>query len=199
MRGPEVFEKQLSESFRKEGYKPELTSTSSDRGIDILLHSGRETIAVQAKYYSDGNNVGSPTIQKASGLLQRRDIDGVVVVTTSGFTNEAQVVASNRGVQLLYATANGRLNRSGIAGSTRKRKKKNDESGRGVKEEDWDGEPAPEVTCPHCGEGLQRTGWFAYVSHFEDCKVPESKPSGLPADTWEMIKTKLRKRGTYDH
>jgi hypothetical protein len=195
MRGAEAFEKQLAESFRKQGYNPELTPTSSDRGIDILLHSGRETIAVQAKYYSAGNNVGSPIIQKASGLLQRRDIDGVVVVTTSGFTDEAQTVASNRGVQLLYATSNGRLKSSGVAGAAYERKK-NDEIGRGIKWEERDAEPAPEVTCPNCGEVIQRTGWFAYVFHFEDCKVPKSKPHGLPADTWETVKTKLRKRGT---
>lgn len=198
MSGAEAFEKQVSESFRKEGYNPELTSTSSDRGIDILLHSGRETIAVQAKYYSDGNDVSSPTIQKAAGLLQRRDIDGVVVVTTSGFTDEAQTVASNRGVQLLCATDNGRLHRSGVEDATHERRK-NDEIGRGIKWEDRDSKPVPEVTCTHCGEVLQRTGWFAYVSHFEECKVPESKPRGLPADTWETIKTKLRKRGTDVH
>ncbi|WP_408611742.1 restriction endonuclease [Halobacterium noricense] len=67
--------------------------------------------------------MGSPTIQKAAGLLQRRDIDGVVVVTTSGFTDEAQTVASNRGVQLLHSTSNGRLNSSGIAGTTYESKK----------------------------------------------------------------------------
>ncbi|MGB9965397.1 restriction endonuclease [Halobacterium hubeiense] len=138
MREAEVFEKQLAESFRKHGYKPELTSTSSDRGIDILLHSGRETIAVQAKYYSDGNNVGSPTIQKAAGLLQRRDIDGVVVVTTSGFTDEAQTVASNRGVQLLHSTSNGRLNNSGVAGATYESKKA-EEIGPGITWEERDG------------------------------------------------------------
>lgn len=105
----EQFEKRLANSFRTYGYSAELTPATSDRGVDILLRIDSAQVAVQAKYYSEGNKVGSPTIQKASGLLQRTEIDQVIVVTTSDFTSEAEAVADNRDVKLRLSDSRGCL------------------------------------------------------------------------------------------
>lgn len=104
----EQFEQAVASWLQREGFRAELTPRTNDRGIDILATKHRENYAIQAKAYSADNRVGSSTVQKASGLLSRPDIDYVMVVTTSSFTSEAKKVAKNRGVQLITDN-NGRL------------------------------------------------------------------------------------------
>jgi hypothetical protein len=100
MRG-EGFEKRVARHFEGEGFKTALTPKTKDRGIDVIGEKDGLRVAIQAKDYSKQNRVGSPTVQKTSGLLSRSDIDHVIIVTTSAFTSEARAVAENRGIELL--------------------------------------------------------------------------------------------------
>jgi Holliday junction resolvase/ribosomal protein L37E len=96
----EEYEKAIAVLFRSEGYEVSLTKGTNDRGIDVIAQKDGYTVAVQAKYYSETNKVGSGAVQKAAGLPQRPDIEKAIVITSSSFTKEARKVAANRGVEL---------------------------------------------------------------------------------------------------
>jgi hypothetical protein len=55
---------------------------------------------------------------------------------------------------------------------------------------------ASEIVCPNCKKKIKRTGWFAYVSHFESCGVPSTKPSGMTDKLWTKIVDKIIERGS---
>ena len=102
----ERFEKLVADMLQREGYRTKLTSQTNDRGIDVVAKKDGINCAVQAKAYSAENRVGSPAVQKASGLLSRPDIQHVILITTSSFTPEAEKVAENRGVEIISTQAN---------------------------------------------------------------------------------------------
>jgi hypothetical protein len=102
------FEYIVAQVWQKQGWETEVTSGSTDRGVDIIAVKSdpfEQRQYIQAKRYAGGNKVGSSEIQKYSGLYARNEsVDSVVVVTTSGFTSEAQNVAANRNVKLINGT-----------------------------------------------------------------------------------------------
>jgi hypothetical protein len=99
------FEELVAEIWEEQGWETEVTDGSGDRGIDVIAVKDEpveQRQYIQAKYYSIDNKVGSDEMQKYSGLYARDEsVDAVVVVTTSGFTSEAEDVASNRDVRLI--------------------------------------------------------------------------------------------------
>lgn len=100
---PYEFEKLLAQLFRNMGYLVEETQLSRDRGIDLIIridHFGlSHTWIVQAKRYKDP--VGVKAIREYSSLRQRDRVDGVIIVTTSHFTKEAQEEAAEHNVKLI--------------------------------------------------------------------------------------------------
>ncbi|MFD7922526.1 restriction endonuclease [Streptomyces sp. NPDC059740] len=65
---------------------------ANDRGLDVLvqLHDGRR-IAIQCKRYATSNRVGAPVIYTANGTFRDyHRADQAVIVTTSGFTRDAE-------------------------------------------------------------------------------------------------------------
>ena len=186
------FENELAQNYRKQGFKTTLTDGTSDRGVDILIEKSGVRIAVQAKHYSRGNRVGSPAIQKASGLLTRSDIDRVIVVTTSSFTPEAKKIAKNRGVELDIAERRTKHSNDSRTQSISGRDKRS-----GSSTFDWadrENGQATSVDCPTCGDTLQRTGWFAFLTHFLECGFPDSKPESIPSEKWAKIQEEAEKR-----
>lgn len=99
------FEKIVSKIWEKQGWTTEVTGGSGDRGIDIKAEKEdpfHQLQYIQAKRYSESNKVGSSEIQKYAGLHVREEtVDAVIVVTTSGFTTEAEKVAKNRNVKII--------------------------------------------------------------------------------------------------
>lgn len=87
------FESLVASVWSAMGWSTEVTSTSHDRGIDIIATKSdviSRKVVIQAKCYSDGNNVGRPDIQQYNTLKQQEpDADAVIVVTSSDFTEEA--------------------------------------------------------------------------------------------------------------
>jgi hypothetical protein len=90
---PDEFESLVASVWSAMGWTTEITSSTQDRGIDIIAQKSgvvSEKLVIQAKCYSDENNVGRPEIQQYNTLKQQeQDADTVIVVTSSGFTAEA--------------------------------------------------------------------------------------------------------------
>lgn len=99
---PEAFERLIPFVVRALGYgtdrednlKP--TQRSGDKGIDGIVWQdalGFDRVYLQAKRYSEGNNVGAPEVQAFSGALGQFRATRGIFITTSTFTTGARAVA----------------------------------------------------------------------------------------------------------
>jgi len=178
---PEEFERWVAQWFTERGYQTSLTASSGDQGIDVLAKRDNRTIAIQAKAYSSGNPVGSPEVQRVSGLLARSDIDEVVLFTTSSLTKQARQVAQNRDIHVLNVELRltvSDLNYIGPNSQAFLTSSKNDTQ-------------QSTYECPHCGAGIDEHDWFSYYKHFRDCKLSDERPSQLSKREWQKAKGKL--------
>jgi restriction system protein len=79
---------------REDNLKP--TQRSGDKGIDGIVWQdalGFDRVYLQAKRYSEGNNVGAPDVQAFSGALGQFRATKGIFITTSTFTTGARAVA----------------------------------------------------------------------------------------------------------
>lgn len=79
---------------REDNLKP--TQRSGDKGIDGIVWQdalGFDRVYLQAKRYSEGNNVGGPEVQAFSGALGQFRATKGIFITTSTFTPAARAVA----------------------------------------------------------------------------------------------------------
>lgn len=99
---PFEFEDLIEKLFMKMGYKTELTPKTCDYGIDVIARNDKEIIAVQAKKYSKGNNVGNRDVQRLLGAMQLRTVQAnkAVLITTSDFTLQAIEQAKEAPIEL---------------------------------------------------------------------------------------------------
>lgn len=100
-----AFEHFIAELLGLYGWKTQVTSGSTDRGIDITAEKERpfhQKHLIQVKRWRRGNKVGGPEIRQYSSLRHGRgDADAVVVVTTSSFSSQAIEEASDLNVKLV--------------------------------------------------------------------------------------------------
>ena len=76
----------------------------ADAGIDILARTKSEpkiTVGIQAKAYGPGRCVGVREIREYASLKYRSNIDIVIIVTTSDFTDSAKREAEELGVKII--------------------------------------------------------------------------------------------------
>ncbi|NYT19603.1 MAG: restriction endonuclease [Methanosarcinales archaeon] len=89
--------------FRRMGYKADVTSRSKDGGVDVdvrLEHFGlSHRWLVQVKRYA--NPVGVKEVREYSSLRYREKVDGVIIVTTSTFTEDAYRESTEHNVKLI--------------------------------------------------------------------------------------------------
>lgn len=79
---------------REDNLKP--TQRSGDKGVDGIVWQdalGFDRVYLQAKRYSEGNNVGAPEVQAFSGALGQFRATKGIFITTSTFTTGARAVA----------------------------------------------------------------------------------------------------------
>lgn len=99
------FEKLVADVWEQRGWTTTVTSSSSDRGIDVVAEKSSpfsQKQLIQAKRYSAGNKIGGPDIQQYSSLRhQENDVDAVVVVTSSSFSSQARQRAEELNVKLV--------------------------------------------------------------------------------------------------
>lgn len=97
---PSFFEKLVVDLLIAMGYgcddkSGQVIGKSHDGGIDGIISEdklGLNLIYIQAKRYSEGNNVGRPEIQRFIGAMQKAEKG--VFITTSKFTKEALAFAN---------------------------------------------------------------------------------------------------------
>jgi Holliday junction resolvasome RuvABC ATP-dependent DNA helicase subunit len=94
-----AFEQFVAGLFGKLGYSVELTATSGDHGLDILLRKSGQMSAVQCKRWND--SVGEPVLRDFLGSLIGRGIAVGYVATTGAFTELARIFAHQHGIRLL--------------------------------------------------------------------------------------------------
>lgn len=95
------FEDLLAEMFRREGYRVEESlSRGADGGIDLRLRRADETVVVQCKRWRT-KPVGASIVREIFGLQNAEGAQRAIVVTTSGFTPDAQSFARAQGIELI--------------------------------------------------------------------------------------------------
>ena len=106
MMTPEGFEWFVAQLNVVQGYNSvEVTQSSKDNGVDVILETDEKSVAVQVKRYKPGSNkVGSPEVQKSVGAGSQMNADEVMVVTTSSFTKNAKEAASETSKNSLQVT-----------------------------------------------------------------------------------------------
>ncbi|GGM74197.1 hypothetical protein J2752_002611 [Halarchaeum rubridurum] len=108
-KSPTEFETFVATLWENQGWVTSVTTASNDAGVDIIaersgLHD--EKAAIQAKKYAVSNKIGRPDIQQYDTLRrQDPDVDFVIIVTTSGFTQQAEQLASQLNVKLVNGEA----------------------------------------------------------------------------------------------
>ncbi|WP_152040101.1 restriction endonuclease [Salinigranum salinum] len=102
------FESFVARLWERQGWNTTVTSGARDYGIDIIAEKEspfNQKHLIQVKRYARGNKIGSPEVQQYSSLRQqKRNVDAVLIVTTSSFTEQAETVANGLNVKLIDST-----------------------------------------------------------------------------------------------
>jgi len=102
---PYEFEYLISDLWTNLGWNTEVTTGSNDRGIDIIAKKTspiEQKHLLQIKKNAPENTIGSPSIQQYSSLYQQENnVDSVVIITTSTFSEQAQKTAKDLNVKLI--------------------------------------------------------------------------------------------------
>lgn len=93
------FEEALATYFQGIGYSVELTPTSGDQGVDLIMTEGSHKIAVQAKDWI--GTVGNGAVQEVFTGMHYYGAKEAWVITTSSYTAKAQALARTLGVRLV--------------------------------------------------------------------------------------------------
>lgn len=96
----------------------ELTEASGDRGLDVVISPTpslrqyvsaeltmspiwAEKTGIECKRYTPGNRVGPATVQQTHGAAKERNCENAVVITSTGFTENAIDSAAALDVELI--------------------------------------------------------------------------------------------------
>ena len=97
---PFEFEQLIGKLFEKMGYDTEVTKKAKDYGVDVIAKKGKTTVAIQAKKYKEGNNVGNKEIQQILGAMWQIKANKAILITTSDFTVYAEEQGKEAPVEL---------------------------------------------------------------------------------------------------
>lgn len=102
---PDEFELMVSDLWKQKGWNTELTSSTSDKGVDVRATRDKpyeRKMLIQAKNYSKDNKVSSEEVQRYASLKdQEEGVDEVLIVTTSSFTSQAEELAEKLNVKMI--------------------------------------------------------------------------------------------------
>lgn len=102
---PYEFEELVAELWESQGYETTVRKGSGDRGIDVEAIKEKpfeQKVLIQVKRYTEGNKVGSEQVRNYATLYQQvPDADTVVIVTTSGYTTEAERLARDLNIKTI--------------------------------------------------------------------------------------------------
>ena len=95
------FERLIAEAFLRQGYRVQETGGGgADGGVDILLSSDGERTLVQCKHWKT-RQVGVAVVREMYGIMTAHGAARVKVITSGGFTTEAQRFAQGKPIDLL--------------------------------------------------------------------------------------------------
>ncbi len=97
--GGQDFEYWAAEFFRGEGYTTQMTKTSGDHGLDLILMKDGVKSAVQCKRWTD--SVGEPVLRDFYGAMVSAQLPSGIVMTTSTFTASAMAFAQGKPIRLI--------------------------------------------------------------------------------------------------
>lgn len=97
------FEQLVAEGFRHRGYAVSDTGGSGGRPVDMVLTRGAERFLVDCKPWRS-TAVGLAPVKELHTLMQARGASGGFVITSGGFTPEAEQFAQERQIQLIDGT-----------------------------------------------------------------------------------------------
>jgi hypothetical protein len=102
---PVEFEYFCADLWRRQGWEAEVTQSSRDAGVDIVMdrvEGGlRQKAVLQVKRYQEGNRVEAREVQQYNSLKEQEDADFSAIITTSGFTRDARKREEELDVRLL--------------------------------------------------------------------------------------------------
>lgn len=88
------FEKLIYYIFKELGYKITLTSESCDGGKDLIIENEEGLTYIECKRWSSKDfKVGRPEVQKLVGASVADNVNNMLFITTSNYTNEAKEYA----------------------------------------------------------------------------------------------------------
>jgi restriction system protein len=99
------FEALVGEFFRREGYSVVAQGGAGpDGGVDVLLKKGSDRYLVQCKHWR-ALRVGVQPVRELYGVMAAQRVAGGFVVTSGGFTEEADRFAAGREIKLIDGQA----------------------------------------------------------------------------------------------
>ena len=95
------FEELIAEAYRRQGYSvTENMDTGPDGGIDLTLKKGTNLFLVQCKQWRSAK-VGVKVVREMYGIMQDKHANGVIIVTSGMFTQEARTFAIGKSIDLV--------------------------------------------------------------------------------------------------
>jgi restriction system protein len=93
------FEQELARVYKQMGYDVELTPSSGDRGIDIILKRNNRTTIVQCK--ATKRPVGPAVARELYGTLIESGMDDAVLASISGCTTGVRRFITNKPIKIV--------------------------------------------------------------------------------------------------
>lgn len=134
------FEELLGEAYRRRGYRVrENAGTGPDGGVDLVIEKNDGRTLVQCKQWRD-RKVGVQIVREMFGIMTAEKADGVIIVSSGMFTQEAENFAAGKAIDLVDGEQLLELVKNVQAGQDGKRQ--------------VDRQPAASRQCPKCGNEL---------------------------------------------
>ena len=95
------FEELVSEAYRRQGYTVrENIDAGPDGGIDLVLKKDKNLFLVQCKQWRSAK-IGVKVVREMYGIMKDRHANGVMIVTSGMFTQEARTFAIGKSIDLV--------------------------------------------------------------------------------------------------
>lgn len=150
------FEALIGEAYRRQGYSVSRPSGSGpDGGVDLVLRKDGNILLVQCKQWKSWK-VGVKVIREMYGVLTDRKAQGMIVVTSGMFTQEARSFAEGKPIDLIEGEQLAALVRSAQAKvvSSASRPATPTPAAAQSPAQDGRGEPVRQKRCPQCGHPM---------------------------------------------
>jgi len=98
------FEDLITETFRRQGYRVQKTKSGADGGVDVVIRKAQQTILVQCKHWR-ARRVGVGPVRELAGVVGAEPGTAGILVTSGGFTPEAERFAQKSGIRLIDGDA----------------------------------------------------------------------------------------------